>query len=517
MGPAGIDLERATIPELQRAMDSRRLSSQELTRFHLRRARRLDPKLHAFIQVNPAPLAEAERSDRVRGSGGARGPLEGIPVLLKDNIGTADEPTTAGSLALTRARSPDAFLVDRLRRAGAVIIGKANLSEWANFRSTQSSSGWSAVGGQTNNPYALDRNPCGSSSGPAVGVAAGLATVGIGTETDGSIVCPASTNGIVGLKPTVGLLSRTGIVPISHEQDTAGPMARNVTDTAILLDVLQGIDPVDAVTEQSRGHDDYARFLDESALCGARLGVWRQKGASEEADGIVDRAVAELERVGATLVPVEIPNPVEIGANEYAALLHEFKHDLDVYLADLPGRPPRSLEELIAFNREHARREMPHFGQEIFEQAQATSGGLSDPEYVKARRTATSLARKAIDQTLGKHALDAIVSPTGSPAWLTDLVNGDHFVVGSSTPPAVAGYPNITVPAGFAFGLPVGISFIGPRWGEPELIRLAYAFEQATHARKAPRFRPTARRTGAPAGARDLAVDYARPPWARHR
>ncbi|MQA86508.1 MAG: amidase [Streptosporangiales bacterium] len=493
---AGVDLEEATIPELERAMDAGRLSAYRLTRFYLRRIRRVDSRLHAVIAVNPGALDEARASDRRR-SRGWRGPMEGIPVLLKDNISAGDAmPTTAGSLALRDARPKQAFLVRRLQAAGAVILGKANLSEWANFRSTQSSSGWSPLGGQTNNPYALDRNPSGSSSGCGAGVSAHLATVALGTETDGSVLCPASATGVVGIKPTVGLVSRTGIVPISHEQDTAGPMARNVTDAAVVLGAVAGIDREDPATQRSAGHvhDDYTRFLDRGALRGARIGVWRAgRGTSNETDDIVDRAVAQLRAHGATVIdPVRPESVDDIDEPELTALLYEFRHDLDAYLADVPGDHPRTLAELIEFNREHANAEMPYFEQEVFERAQDTGGDLNDPEYVRARRTATRLARAAIDDTLAEHGLDAVVAPTASPAWPTDLVNGDHFILGSSTPASVAGYPNITVPAGLAFGLPVGMSFMGSRWGEAGLIALAYAFEQATRVRRPPGLRPTA-------------------------
>lgn len=488
---AGMDLEDVTVPELQRAMDAGRLSSHRLTRFYLRRIKQVDRDLHAVIRVNPRALDEARASDRRR-SRGTGGPLEGIPVLLKDNISAGPRmPTTAGSLALRDSRPPAAFLVDRLREAGAVVLGKANLSEWANFRSTQSSSGWSAIGGQTNNPYQLDRNPCGSSSGSGAGVSAHLATVAIGTETDGSVVCPATANGVVGVKPTLGLVSRTGIVPISHEQDTAGPMARNVTDAAVLLGGMAGVDPADPATKEGadKVHDDYTQFLDRDGLRGARIGVWRAaRGRSNETERIVDDVVKQLQDEGATVIdPVRPPNLGDIGGPEFTALLYEFKHDLNAYLAELPGDHPATLAELIEFNREHADAEMPYFKQERFEQAEATSGDLTDPEYVEARRTATRLAREAIDETLARHDLDAIVAPTGSPAWPTDLVNGDHFVFGSSSPAAVAGYPNITVPAGFAFGLPVGVSFMASAWQEPRLIELGYAFEQATQVRRPPR------------------------------
>jgi amidase len=472
-------------------MASGRLTSVALTRFYLDRIQRIDRKLlHSVLAVAPDALDQARASDARRRGGTLRGPLDGIPVLLKDNIDTARQPTTAGSLALAKARPDDAFITDRLQDGGAVIIGKANLSEWANFRSTQSSSGWSGVGGQTGNPYALDHNPCGSSSGSGAAVAANMATVAIGTETDGSIVCPSGANGLVGLKPTLGRVSRTGIVPISAAQDTAGPMTRNVTDTAVLLAAIQGADPADPPTREAANPADYTRFLNATALRGARIGVWRagNTGASNET-AIVGQAVAGLRSLGAVVVdPADPPNLNEIGGPEFDALLCEFKHDLNAYLAATPGDHPRDLAGLIAFNRANAAREMPFFGQEIFEAAQRTSGDLDDPACAEPRRTATSLAREAIDQTLAEHRLDAIIAPTGSPAWPTDVINGDHFLLGSSSLAAVSGYPNITVPAGAAFELPVGVSFMGARWSEPRLLALAFAFEQGTQARKPPRF-----------------------------
>jgi amidase len=493
--PAGINLDSATIPQLEHAMDAGTLSSVALTSFYLHRIARLNPLLHAVITVNPDAMALARASDAARGSGHVRSPIEGIPVLLKDNIGTGDrEPTTAGSLALVNAKSPDAFLVTKLRAAGAVILGKTNLSEWANFRSTQSTSGWSAVGGVVNNPYALDHNACGSSSGSAAAAAADLATVTVGTETDGSIVCPSSANGDVGLKPSIGVVSRTGIVPISHEQDTAGPITRNVTDAAVLLGVLQGMDPADPATAAAQGHtfSDYTRFLKAGALRGARLGIWREgnEGLNSDTDAIFNNAVSKLRALGATVVdPVVPPGLNDIGAPETTALLCEFKHDINAYLAALPGSHPADLAGLIAFDNAHAAREMPFFGQELFQMAQATQPGSA--ACVTARQQATSLAQNSINALIKTDHLDAIVAVTGNPAWETDLVLGDHDLIGTSTPAAVAGYPDVTVPAGSAFDLPVGISFMGPQWGEPEVIALAYSFEQGTHARHAPRFLPT--------------------------
>ncbi|MEJ2009193.1 MAG: amidase family protein [Acidobacteriota bacterium] len=440
------ELDETTIDALQRDMNSGKLTARSITEKYLERIEELDhrgPGLHSYIEVNPEALAIAEKLDEERKAKGPRGPLHGIPVLVKDNIGTADRmTTTAGSYALEGSIPPrDSFVAAQLRKAGAIILGKANLSEWANFRSSHSTSGWSGRGGQTRNPYALDRNPCGSSSGSAVAASANLCCVALGTETDGSVVCPSSTNGIVGIKPTVGLLSRAGVVPISHSQDTVGPMARTVTDAATLLGPLTGVDP---------------------------------RGAT-----IVD--------------PAELEDIDEVGKPEFEVLLYEFKADLNAYLASLgPKAPMHSLKEIIEFNEKHAREEMPYFGQDLFTKAEA-KGPLSSPEYQAALKKCHMLARtKGIDATMGKFKLDALVAPTGSPGWTTDLINGDHDTGGSSTPAAVAGYPSITVPAGYAFGLPVGISFFGRAWSEPTLIKLAYAFEQATKFRNQPRFLATA-------------------------
>jgi amidase len=491
---AGIDVDATTIPQLQKLMNHHRLSSIRLVRFYLQRIHTLNPALHAVIRVSPTALADARSADRARRHGDHR-PLLGIPVIVKDNVDTTGMATTAGSLALAGNTPPDAFIVKRLKAAGALVIGKANLSEWANFRGDQSSSGWSAVGGQNRNPYVLDRNPCGSSSGSAVVAAADLAAVAVGTETDGSIVCPSGANGVVGIKPTLGLASRDGIVPISAEQDTAGPITRNVTDAAVVLGALTGIDRRDPATASQKGHvyRDYTRFLGSRSLKGARFGVWRAGifGISPETDAIMEATIARLRALGATVVdPADIPIAPAYDP-EFTALLYEFKHDINAYLKAHAGRGyPKTLADLIAFNRAHAAQELRWFGQEIFEQAQA-KGPLTDPAYITARRDATSIARRAIDDTLRKNRLDAVLAPTNSPAWTTDLLNGDHFLLGSSSPAAIAGYANITVPAGYSHGLPVGVSFIGGRWQEPRLIALARAWERATHVRTPPRFLPT--------------------------
>jgi amidase len=496
----GIDLEQATVLDLQEAMDSSRLSSVQLTNFYLHRIRQLNPVLNAVIETSPQALRDAAASDVHRRLHGARSALEGIPVLLKDNIDTDDKlHTTAGSFALLGSEpAQDAFHVARLREAGAIILGKANLSEWANFRSISSSSGWSARGGQVNNPYVLDRNPCGSSSGSAASAAANLAVVTIGTETNGSIVCPASANSTVGLKPTVGLVSRSGIVPISAEQDTAGPITRNVTDAAAVLSVIQGVDPDDPATGDAADFvdRDYLAALDPDALVGKRIAVWREPtAANPEVEAVLDEAVAALEAAGATIVDgVEMPGLGEVLAAQFPALLVEFKHDINAYLAATPGDHPADLAGLIQFNTDNADVEMPFFGQEIFEFAEATDGDLTDPAYLAARATATNGARALIDDLVAAHDLDAIVGPTNNAPWLTDLDNGDDFTgfVSSSSPAAISGYPNITVPAGYARGeLPLGVSFFGPRFSEPTLVAIGYAFEQATQVRRTPQLLPT--------------------------
>jgi amidase len=492
-------LEEATAAQLQDWMTSGRYTARQVAEMYLRRIDEIDrsgPALHAVIEVNSEALSIADALDDERKTTGPRGPLHGIPILIKDNIDTADRMmTTAGSLALEGAkRSQDAFVVRRLRAAGVVILGKTNLSEWANFRSTHSTSGWSGRGGQVKNPYALDRNPCGSSSGTGAAIAANLAAIGVGTETDGSIVCPSGANGLVGIKPTVGLVSRSGIIPISHSQDTAGPMARSVTDAALLLGAMTGTDPADAASKGSAAYAarDYTKSLDAGALKGARIGVARKQyfGYSRATDRLVDQAIADMKALGAVIVdPADIPTASKLDACENEVLLYEFKADLDKYLASLgSGSPTHSLQELIAFNEREAAREMPFFGQELFISSQK-KGPLTSPAYRAAAAKCHLLARaQGIDLVMQRHHLDAIVAPTGSPAWTTDLVNGDHFTGASSTPAAVAGYPSITVPAGDAFGLPVGLSFIGGAWSEPRLIALAYAYEQATKRRHPPAF-----------------------------
>ncbi len=494
------ELEELGITELSEGMAQGRWSARELTRAYLDRIAVTNlqgPELRAVIETNPEAEEIAAGLDAERAAGKLRGPLHGIPILLKDNIATADRTaTSAGSLALAEARATrDAGVAARLRAAGAVLLGKANLSEWANFRSERSSSGWSGRGGQTRNPYVLDRNPCGSSSGSGVAASANLCAAAVGTETNGSVVCPASANGIVGVKPTVGLVSRSGIIPISHNQDTAGPMARSVTDAAILLGAMAGADSRDAFTRADgmKRHGDYTRFLDAGALRGARIGVARNYfDFHEKVDALMEAALEAMRAAGAVIVDDLELDLSETRGKSYEVLLYEFKLGLNAYLADSAhGSPHATLAELIAFNEENRERELPFFEQEIFLLAEA-KGGLDSPEYLEALEICRRLTREeGIDALVAQHSLDAIVAPTGGPAWPTDLVNGDHFGGGSSSPAAISGYPNVTVPAGFVFGLPVGISMFGPPFGEPRLLALAYAFEQATRHRAAPTFIPS--------------------------
>ena len=491
-------MEELTITQIQAKMDSGELTARTLTEQYLQRIDDIDqngPALNAVRIVNPDALAIADALDAERKTSGKRSLLHGIPILLKDNIDTADKmPTTAGSLALAGTIAPqDANVTQKLREAGAIILGKANLSEWANFRSTRSVSGWSSLGGQVHNPYALDRNPCGSSSGSGVAVAANLCTVAIGTETDGSIVCPSSTNGIVGIKPTVGLVSRAGIVPISHSQDTAGPMARTVADATAVLSALVGIDERDPVTTTSIGrfHTDYTQFLDPNGLQGMRLGVARNFfGKQEKLDQLLNEAIEIMRQAGAEIIEnANIETADDISAPEFEVLLYEFKADLNAYLAERGDSVAvHSLTEIIAFNKANRAQAMPYFAQELMEMAEA-KGDLTDEAYLTARAESLRLAAKdGIDATLEKQNLDAIIGPSGSPAWTTDWINGDNYGISSSTPAAVAGYPNITVPAGYVFGLPVGISFFSTAYQEPTLIKIAYAFEQLTKFRQAPQF-----------------------------
>lgn len=474
-GNLGFNLDTATIPQLQQRMDLGQLTSVQLTSAYLQRIHAIDPMVHSVLFLDPTALQQAAASDQRRQAGKQRGPLDGIPVLLKDNIDTANLQTTAGSRALlTGLPKQDAVLVQRLREAGAVIMGKTNLSEWANFRSTHSTSGWSGVGGQTNNPYVLDRNPCGSSSGSAVAVAAALTQVAIGTETDGSIVCPSGTNGDVGIKPTLGVVSGTGIVPISSKQDTAGPIARNVTDAAITLSVL--------------GQNSGDASLTPGALRGARIGVWRMAGQDPAVDAIVQSAVDTLTKQGATVVDVNLPFQDTIGADETPALLTEFRHDLENYLSTRPN-VPQTLAGLIAFNQQDPV-ELSKFGQELFLQSEAAPPE-TDPTYQQERATATSLAQKSIDDTLAADHLDAILAPTNGPAWVTNYATGDTDVIGSSTPAAVAGYPDVTVPAGFEGPLPIGVSFMASANSDAQMLSFAADFEQASNARKPPTFLPT--------------------------
>ncbi|HXM19673.1 MAG TPA: amidase [Terriglobales bacterium] len=493
------ELDEITIADLQSGMASGKFSARSITEKYLARIEEIDkqgPALNSVLEVNPEALAIADALDKERKEKHVRGPMHGIPVLIKDNIDTADRmQTTAGSLALLGSKpTKDSFVAQKLRESGAVILGKTNLSEWANIRSSHSSSGWSGRGGQTNNPYALDRNPCGSSSGSGAATAASLCAVAVGSETDGSVVCPASANGIVGIKPTLGLISRSGIIPIAHSQDTAGPMARSVHDAAILLGALAGVDPRDSATSASEGKAaaDYTKFLDPNGLRGARIGIARKYfGSNDAQDQLMNTLIDAMKRQGAEIVdPADLPTHGKFDDTEFLVLQYELKADLNTYLAGRPGAPG-SLKDVIDFNDHNRDKEMPYFGQDIFTKAEA-KGPLTSKEYTDALEANHRLSRKeGIDAVMDQFHLDAIMAPTAGPAWLTDFANGDHAVGGSSNAAAVAGYPDITVPAGFVFGLPVGISFFGRAWSEPTLLKIAYGFEQAIQGRRSPRFLPT--------------------------
>ncbi len=494
-----LDLSERSVGELQSMLQSGATTSVALTAGYLARIRTIDKKTNAMIELNPDALTIAREKDSQRRLERVWGPLHGIPIVIKDNIDTADKmKTTAGSLALLDAPTPkqDAFIVERLREAGAIILGKTNLSEWANFRDNDSSSGWSGRGGQTHNPYILDRNPCGSSSGTGSAVAASLATVGIGTETDGSILCPSAINGLVGIKPTVGLVSRSGIIPIAASQDTAGPMCRSVADASLVLSAITGIDPRDPATSASEGkfRRDYQMSLDANGLKGARIGVARDYwGRNAVVDTVTDAALEVLKKAGAELIDVKFPNLRKFGDAEFLVLQYEFKDGLEKYLAER-GSQYKTLDDLIKFNKDNSVKEMPYFGQGIFESSGKKSD-LASKEYTDALATCRKYAREeGIDQVMNENKLDAVFAPSNGPTWMIDLVSGDcgSGYVGSSSMPAVAGYPNITVPAGFVRELPIGVSFFGRAWSEATLIKFAYAFEQATKARRAPKFLPTA-------------------------
>ena len=495
------ELDEITISDLQDGMKSDKFTARSLVEKYSARIAEIDkqgPAINSILELNPDALSIADALDQERKTKGPRGPMHGVPVLIKDNIDTADRMmTTAGSLALVGSKPlQDSYVAQKLRSAGAVILGKTNLSEWANIRSSHSTSGWSGRGGLTKNPYALDRNPCGSSSGTGAGISANLCAVGIGTETDGSIVCPSSSNGLAGIKPTVGLVSRGGIIPISHSQDGAGPMCRTIRDAAILLGALTGIDPRDSATAGSQGKSftDYSQFCDPNGLKGARIGVARKYfGFSEAVDALMEQSLDAMKKQGATLVdPADIETLGKFDESELLVFMYELKADLNNYLAGLgPNAPVRTLKDIIDFNDRNRQKEMPYFGQDLFLKAEA-KGPLTEKAYIDALHKNHQLARtEGIDATMDKNHLDAMVAPTGGPAWLTDLINGDHVAGGSSNAAAVAGYPNINVTAGFISGLPVGISFFGRAWSEPTLIRLAFAFEQTIKARQAPRFLST--------------------------
>ncbi len=489
-------LNETTIGELQNQMKTGSMTSEEICRKYLDRIKLIDTQLKAVIELNPNALEIARSLDEERKNGKVYGPLHGIPVMIKDNIDTGDKmQTTAGSLALEgNVVEQDAFIVKKLRDAGAVLLGKTNLSEWANFRSNSSSSGWSGRGGQARNPYCLDRSPCGSSSGTAAAVAANLCTLGIGTETNGSIVCPSGVNGLVGIKPTLGMWSRRGIIPIAHSQDTAGPIARTVKDAAILLGALAEFDPQDAETNLGEGRifSDYTQFLDESGLSGMRIGIATQLiGFDARVDDLFKKAVETMKQHGAEMVEVNFENNRKWDDPSYQVLLYEFKAGLNKYLQEHPSAPVKNMEQIIEFNKKNADSEMPWFDQEIFLEA-AKKGDLNSDEYLQALHDSKRFAGKeGIDAVMKANNLDAIVAQTNGPAWTIDWVNGDHFSGGSSSPAAISGYPNITVPMGFIHGLPAGISFFGTAWSEPELLKIAYAFEQATKHRKAPEFLKT--------------------------
>jgi amidase len=491
------DMLEASVAQLQQAMESGKHTARSIAAYYMKRIAEIDkagPHLNAVIELNPDALKIADELDRERRERGPRGPLHGIPVLIKDNIATADNMnSTAGSLALAGIRPPrDSHVAAQLRSAGALILGKTNLSEWANMRSPRSTSGWSGRGGLTLNPYALDRNCSGSSSGSAAAIAANLAALAVGSETDGSIVSPASICGLVGIKPTLGVVSRNGIIPIAHSQDTAGPMARTVTDAAILLNALAGVDQRDPITKESVGKvGDYTKVLDKNGLKGARIGVARNFfGNNDEVDAIIEQALLVLKAQGAELIDqIEVPNTSKYADSEMEVLLYEFKADLQAYLAEFaPGASIASMADVIAFNNAHRDRELQFFGQEFLQRANA-KGGLDSKEYLDALANNHRYARaEGIDQVMREHQLDALVAPTGGPAWLNDFINGDHAGNGFSTPAAVAGYPHVTVPAGMLHGLPIGLSFVGGAYSEASLIKFAYAYEQAAQMRQVPRY-----------------------------